>query len=106
MVIHVTYGWQVDLRTMTSTLSAAVYGEGEDIVLIPLPAGEESRLALEYAAEHAMPFCGVMTFTDGKPSARCEPNAAAVSTMMSAAPHFAQYVAGKIRRVDRWNELT
>lgn len=91
---------------MSREIKAAVYGEGEDIVLIPLPAGEESRLALEYAAEHAMPFCGVMTLADGKPSARCEPNEAAVLTMMSAVPHFALYAAGKIRRADRWSELT
>ena len=99
---------------MNCEIHAAVYGSGDDLVLIPLPADERSRLAREYATANGLPYCGAMAFVEGKCSARCEPGADAVSTMMSAAPHFAQYVHARLgkaellalSRIHNWSELT
>jgi hypothetical protein len=96
---------------MTGEIRAAIFGVDADLVLIPLPVDERSRLALEYAAANSLPYCGLMFFVRGECSAKCEPTAEAVSTMMSAAPAFARYVhtrtksAAAMYRHEAWKEL-
>jgi hypothetical protein len=91
-------------------LCAAIYGHGADLVLIPLPVDERSRLAMEYLAEHDLPFCGQMSYVNGESSARCEKSAEAVETMMHAVMPFANYLAARLRetehRLQTWRELT
>src|SRR5580704_6469539 len=93
---------------VTGEVHAAVYGRpgGADFVVVILPFGKSSVLALEYAEANALPFCGTLHFVRGECQAKCEPSAEAVSVLMDAAPHFAQYVASKVRHADRWSELT
>jgi hypothetical protein len=77
-------------------ICAAVYGKDEDLVLIPLPVDERSRLALEYATANSLPYCGIMGF-DGECHAKCEPGMEATLTMLSAAVPFARWVCAKIQ---------
>lgn len=99
---------------MTHTIQCAVYGRDEDFVLVSLPVTDVSRLGLEYATANSLPYCGLMSFRDGDCQTRCEPGWDAASTMMSAAPHFAQHVHAKLGkekllalcRTQQWSELT
>jgi hypothetical protein len=77
---------------MTGEIYAAVFGKGEEFVLIPFPTDVR---AVAIAVANGLGFAGVMGFIRGECHAKCEPNEAAVSTMMSAAPAFALYVEDK-----------
>lgn len=96
-------------------ISAAVYGREGDFVLIVLPFGALSLLALEYVAANALPFCGTLGFVHGECQAKSEKNAEAVSVLMDAVIPFARYVCSKIKgtdtaralyRPEAWKELT
>jgi hypothetical protein len=93
----------METRPKTRDIYAAVFGKGDDLVLVPHPADVRS---LAVCVANDLPFCGVMAFIGGECHAKCEPSEAAVSTMMSAVTPFAHYVAAKVARVAAWSELT
>lgn len=99
---------------MICDITAAVFGKGNDFVLVPFPMDARPNPPLEYAAKHDLPLCGVLGFIDGKCCARIQPHEDALSVVIDATPAFAEYIAARIPRADllelyrplKWSELT
>lgn len=101
-------------KRRTCDISAAVFGKGDDFVLVPFPMDARPNPPLEYAAKHDLPLCGILALIDGKCRARIQPGEDALSVVMDAVPSFAQYIRAKVPRAElleiyqplKWSELT
>ena len=81
--------------TRDGGVSAAVFGKGEEFLLIPLDG--EMAASIQLGKARGYVYCGVMSYMAGQSCAKCEENPDAVYTMMCAVVAFSELVAARLK---------
>jgi hypothetical protein len=85
----------VEKMAFDSELCAAVLGKGPEFMLIFLDLPLDGSVTA-MAHEKGYAYCGILAVINGEAMVECEPNPAAVFTVLKASLKFAQKVADKL----------